>query len=1425
MLAALEQAGHHSGVLVIYSGLELPQRLTERLASLATSSGAPRLAVLPGNYHPALNPLVGMKDLGSAADIDSLIANAGSGGWLGCRLPEGAVVYLRPSGSDRSRAISDIRQSCALIDDIFIHDPTRPLDSGQSLTPLAAAAFGSLRQRLTRLSAEQIERLPPFGLDGLPVTLHIAHAWGGGIARWISDQCEHDPKGHHLVLAAAGLQDGKEHGQWLKLYARSPGQGLLREWVLTPPIADSVERHAEYARILNEVVGRYAVGRIIVSSLIGHSLDCLQTGLPTLQVLHDFYPLSPLLHVDPLQSLDDSGSLDLGPTLVEHRSELMFVNDHPEHWHRLGRAWAQVVNSASVSLVAPTRHVAERWQRVFAQPLGEIGVIGHGFHAPSDWTRHVRSRPRADGRLSLVIVGRLSSGKGLNLLDQALEDLSEFAHLTLVGAGREAERFFGRPGIDIVIDYQADELPDLLRQIGPDGALFLSTVPETWNYVLSEVRYLGLTPLATRLGSFVERINDGRDGVLFDPEPGALVAALKRWQADPEGLRAMAANAPSENDVATVAARYRRLLSETPAQIRRPDLDATLSAQLGTRQNEATELAIRVDTLAGQIDDQRAELDRRADWAERAQRLAEERTAWARSLDQELAATRKRVARQVEELDQRASRIDELDHAIQVLTREREIEREIERERLADRDHHLALITSSLSWRLTRPLRVLARLGRAGRAVRVWNPLTWPRLTARLVRSLRLYGLASTVRSLYKPPPAPPRVPVPELPPEEMKEPTGPPEPVQLVAPELVQVSIIIPVYNKVELTSACLNSLLDHRGERGFEVIVVDDCSSDITPDYLAECQGIRVLRNTENAGFIDSCNRGAAAASGEYLVFLNNDTTVTPGWLEALIAPFERDPETGIVGARLVYPDGRLQEAGGIIFNDGSGWNYGRGDDPTLPQYQFLSEADYVSGACLAIRRDDFHQLGGFDQRYRPAYYEDTDLCFQIRAAGKKVIYQPACMIVHHEGATSGTDESSGTKRYQAVNREQFLARWQAVLADHPPSIPDAARADPVRHWRFRRLPRRVLVIDAVTPQPDHDSGSVRITAMMELLIECGYQVSFMPENRQYVEGYTEALQQSGIEVLHAPMVADLEPWLQEHGKSLDMVVVSRHYVLAPILRMLRYDARQAQLVLDTVDLHFLREQREAELTGDVLQAEQAQATRDQELAMIGQADISLVVSPVEQKLLADLVPKADVRILSNIHSVSGSGKPWKEREGLLFVGGFQHQPNVDAAIWLVNEIYPRIRERLPDVVLHLIGSRMPDEVRDLQGPGVQIHGFVADLQPWLDGSRVSVAPLRYGAGVKGKVNQAMSHGLPVVATTCAAEGMFLEHGQDVLVADTAEAFAAEVVRLYQNEELWIQLSRGGLANVEQHFSRAAARSVLADIDAEIRTRLPRR
>jgi len=227
-------------------------------------------------------------------------------------------------------------------------------------------------------------------------------------------------------------------------------------------------------------------------------------------------------------------------------------------------------------------------------------------------------------------------------------------------------------------------------------------------------------------------------------------------------------------------------------------------------------------------------------------------------------------------------------------------------------------------------------------------------------------------------------------------------------------VSIIIPVYNKHLYTFTCLESIHKHRNESiRFEIIVVDDASSDETVQMLDQMDGITVIRNSTNKGFIHSCNSGAQAAKGEYLLFLNNDTVVTNGWLNALRNTFLDFPDAGLVGARLIYPNGQLQEAGGIVWQDGSAWNYGRLDDPNKPAYSYCRAVDYCSGACIMIPKQDFFELGSLDVRYAPAYYEDTDLAFRVRTANRQVYYQPNAVIIHFEGISSGTDTDSGTKQ----------------------------------------------------------------------------------------------------------------------------------------------------------------------------------------------------------------------------------------------------------------------------------------------------------------------------------------------------------------------------------------------------------------------------
>ena len=617
--------------------------------------------------------------------------------------------------------------------------------------------------------------------------------------------------------------------------------------------------------------------------------------------------------------------------------------------------------------------------------------------------------------------------------------------------------------------------------------------------------------------------------------------------------------------------------------------------------------------------------------------------------------------------------------------------------------------------------------------------------------------------------------------------------------------SIVIPCHNQHLYTFHCLKSILDHLADERVEVIVVDDESSDETSAMLAGISGITVLRNDENMGFIKTCNRGAEAANGEYLVLLNNDTEVTAGWLRAMRDTFTEFPDAGMVGAKLLYADNGLQEAGGIVWQDGSAWNFGRRDDPSKPEYSYCRRVDYCSGACLMLPLADFRALNGFDELYVPAYYEDTDLAFRIRDTGKQVYFQPNARVYHFEGISSGTDLTSGMKQYQVVNRDKFFERWQQTLASHRPNgkLPLLEKD--------RGADQRILVIDARVLMPDQDSGSLRMFNILKILRNMGHKVTFVPSNLLYDPHYTPLLQAAGIECRNRPHETLIEDYLEQHGSEFNTVILSRADYADRYINPVREHCPAARIVFDTVDLHFLREQREAELSGKEEDMNSATLRKVQELNIARKADITLVVSPVEIELFREEAPDVDVRLLSNIHSIYPTAGSFAERQDILFIGGYEHPPNVDAMTWFLDEIMPRVVEANPAIRLHIVGGHLPEALAARASDNVLIDGFVADITPLFNSIRLSIAPLRYGAGVKGKINSSLSYGVPMVATSMAAEGMGLVHEKDILIADDPEAFAREVVRLYDDEALWQQLSVAGKQNIEDRFSFALAEKQL--------------
>lgn len=624
-------------------------------------------------------------------------------------------------------------------------------------------------------------------------------------------------------------------------------------------------------------------------------------------------------------------------------------------------------------------------------------------------------------------------------------------------------------------------------------------------------------------------------------------------------------------------------------------------------------------------------------------------------------------------------------------------------------------------------------------------------------------------------------------------------------------VSVVIPVYNQFEYTYNCLESILKNSGDIPYEIIVADDRSTDLTKDLEKIAEGITVLHNRENLRFLLNCNNAAKQAKGKYILFLNNDTQVQPGWLAPLVSLIERDEKIGMVGSRLVYPDGRLQEAGGIIWGDGHAWNYGNGQNPEQPEFNYVKETDYISGAAIMIRADLWRKIGGFDERFVPSYCEDSDLAFEVRRHGYKVLYQPLSVVVHFEGRSNGTDIHSGLKQYQVINSEKLREKWADEFAEQSQTESD------LFHARDRSQNKKtILVIDHYVPMFDKDAGSRTIWQYINMFINKGYNVKFMGDNFYPHEPYTTALQQIGVEVLYGPWYAqNYRQWILDNKENIDFAFLNRPHITEKYIDLLK-DETDIKCIYYGCDLHCMRIRREYELCHDPKLLAEAQDWEKREFAIMRKTDVNYYPSCVEIEQIRKTDPSIpaktfDIYVYNEFRENIPSD--FSKREGILFVGGFGHPPNEDAVLWFAEQIFPEIRRQC-DIPFYVVGANPTERVKKLEGNGIRVKGFVTDdeLAELYDTCRMAVIPLRYGAGVKGKVIEALYYGIPMITTSVGIEGITGAE-QFVEIADTAELFARKTIALYNDTEELSRTVRIYQNYVKEHCSVEAVWNHIKD------------
>jgi O-antigen biosynthesis protein len=611
------------------------------------------------------------------------------------------------------------------------------------------------------------------------------------------------------------------------------------------------------------------------------------------------------------------------------------------------------------------------------------------------------------------------------------------------------------------------------------------------------------------------------------------------------------------------------------------------------------------------------------------------------------------------------------------------------------------------------------------------------------------------------------------------------------------QVSIVLPCFGRAEYTLACLESLIRQETACHFEILIADDHRGDVQlSSYVSRLRArqIHYHHNATHLGFTCNVNQAALRAKGDFLVFLNNDTYCHPHWLERLVRTYRHlapSISVGAIGSKVLHSNLSIQESGCLMLPGGMPHPLGRGAHCFDPRYSYLREVDFVSACSLLILRRHFLDCGGFDERFSPGYFEDPDLCERLRQRGLLTFVQPTSILLHEEGASFGKDGFS-----DIVSEKTAL--FNAI---HP--RPSTSKLG------FEAKPR-LLFIDAYLPMPDKGSGSVDAMAYLEYFLAKGYQpVLYAHHHNNYFEGYTHELEAIGVEVLQDNFQG-LEDVLVERAATFQLVFVSRFYQMDHFLPLIRRYLPHAKVIYNTVDLHFLREGREADYAANS-SADWIEELKANELRYIEQSDASIVISAFEYSLLKQQMPGVEsIHHVPQCRPFVGTSSGHAERRGFVFIGS-AHQPNVDALRFFHEKIHPCLIEHLPEYELVVIGKELFESLsvsKDaalLANPHVHFLGYIEDVTQLFDRAVGMVVPLRYGSGIKGKVVQSMQHALPCVTTTIGAEGLELPPLSSVTVADTPEGIADALHSLAVNPELWAESSSRAEGIFKARFSQS--------------------
>jgi O-antigen biosynthesis protein len=631
-------------------------------------------------------------------------------------------------------------------------------------------------------------------------------------------------------------------------------------------------------------------------------------------------------------------------------------------------------------------------------------------------------------------------------------------------------------------------------------------------------------------------------------------------------------------------------------------------------------------------------------------------------------------------------------------------------------------------------------------------------------------------------------------------------------------VSVIVVMHNKIEQTLLALAALHGAAPPGKIDLLLVDSGSTDDTRQIERFVHGARYIRFNRNVGFVEGCNAAIRHVRAPATLFLNNDAMVEGDSVQAALERLHSAPEIGAVGGKIIRTNGLLQEAGCTIWSDGSTTGYLRDRDPNLPEANFVRDVDFCSGVCLLVRTSVFRELVGFDEDYKPAYFEEADLCIRIHQSGLRIVYDPAVVVSHYEYATS---DASIASLIMGRNQPTFRTKNQQFLLGQLPRDTPCPLA--ARHARSDRR-RRVLFIEDRLPFRMLGSGFTRSNDVIRSMVRLGYHVTLFPIYRA-----TESILRiygdfpDEVEVIYDRELPDLPAFLNERAGYFDILWVARTHNADRVLEMLENGPHPlgiGHLILDAEAVAAFRTHVKSKVLGLPAEGDDVTKAVERELLNAKSFHACVAVNHIDAELIR-AGGYDNVKVLGHLQIPRATPLPFEERQGLLFVGAIHDatSPNLDSLQWFVENVLPRLMDRVSDSIqLTIAGyvNRRVDLTALGRARGVDLRGPQPDLSALYGAHRVFVAPTRFAGGIPYKLHEAAAYGLPIFASQLLIDQLGWTSGVDLLGADSVDpgAFAAEIARLYNDPRLWASLRDHALARVKQENNAATYDARLSEI-----------